>query len=175
MTGNSHWVFESQDRSGEGGAPMQNLTDKRFFWLALYAQPGLWVAMAVFAVLKLDNLIWLSLIGRSSSTLGSYRSPPFFPCSFNVSWQERAGSLAITSHPPSATPDFSPPAHPLQEPPIKTNTNDSPTHYFSNRTPSHHHQHHCLLALRPLQPCRQPGLQRHVLRRAGADLGRGDV
>jgi hypothetical protein len=26
-TGNSHWVFESQDRSGEGG---QNATDKRY-------------------------------------------------------------------------------------------------------------------------------------------------
>lgn len=28
-TGDSHWVFESQDRSGEGG---QNATDKRYVW-----------------------------------------------------------------------------------------------------------------------------------------------
>ncbi len=29
-TGDSHWVFESQDRSGEGGGPVQNATDKRY-------------------------------------------------------------------------------------------------------------------------------------------------
>ncbi len=29
-TGDSHWVFESQDRSGEGGGPLQNATDKRY-------------------------------------------------------------------------------------------------------------------------------------------------
>ncbi|KAL2041417.1 hypothetical protein N7G274_005799 [Stereocaulon virgatum] len=57
-TGNSHWVFESQDRSGEGG---QNATDKRFFWLALYAQPALWVGLAIFAIVKFE-FIWLSLV-----------------------------------------------------------------------------------------------------------------
>lgn len=29
-TGASHWVFESQDRSGDGGGPVQNATDKRY-------------------------------------------------------------------------------------------------------------------------------------------------
>ncbi|KAL8826522.1 MAG: hypothetical protein Q9191_003746, partial [Dirinaria sp. TL-2023a] len=50
-SGDSHWVFESQDRSGEGTdehgqtRPSQNMTDKRFFWLALYCQPGLWIVL----------------------------------------------------------------------------------------------------------------------------------
>ncbi|CAF9934555.1 MAG: Golgi apparatus membrane protein tvp23 [Alectoria fallacina] len=29
-TGDSHWVFESQDRSGDSGGPVQNATDKRY-------------------------------------------------------------------------------------------------------------------------------------------------
>ncbi len=37
----------------------------RFFWLALYAQPGLWVALALIAVLKLE-FKWLSLVGTSN-------------------------------------------------------------------------------------------------------------
>ncbi|KAL8676365.1 MAG: hypothetical protein Q9186_007108 [Xanthomendoza sp. 1 TL-2023] len=63
-SGDSHWVFESQDRSGsaESGAPSQNATDKRFFWLALYAQPALWVVLAIVSVVRLLNPIWLSLI-----------------------------------------------------------------------------------------------------------------
>ncbi|KAL8652862.1 MAG: hypothetical protein Q9210_002443 [Variospora velana] len=63
-SGDSHWVFESQDRSGsvESGAPSQNATDRRFFWLALYAQPALWLALAVVSVVRLLNPIWLSLI-----------------------------------------------------------------------------------------------------------------
>ena len=73
-------MFESQDRSGEGDAPKQNATDKRFFWLSLYAQPGLWVALAVVAILKMESLVWLSLIGelrvsslgRKVSSLGSW-------------------------------------------------------------------------------------------------------
>lgn len=65
-SGDSHWVFESQDRSGsvEAGAPSQNATDKRFFWLALYAQPAWWVVLAIVSVVRLLNPIWLSLIGE---------------------------------------------------------------------------------------------------------------
>ena len=29
-SGDSHWVFESQDRSGDSGGPVQNATDKRY-------------------------------------------------------------------------------------------------------------------------------------------------
>jgi hypothetical protein len=70
-TGDAHWVFESQDRGANGSAP-QNLTDKRFFWLALYAQPGLWIGLAIFAVVRLENPIWLSLVG------GLPPRPPLF-------------------------------------------------------------------------------------------------
>ncbi|KAL8741140.1 MAG: hypothetical protein Q9190_006223 [Brigantiaea leucoxantha] len=67
-TGDSHWVFESQDRSSpeaaSSGQQQQNATDKRFFWLALYAQPALWVALAVVSVVRLQNPIWLSLVGQ---------------------------------------------------------------------------------------------------------------
>ena len=98
-------MFESQDRSGEGGGPVQNATDKRyvesmgcageewssvygidwgrlngrvgltcvrdrFFWLALYAQPGLWVGLAIFALVRLESPIWLSLNGRGTLFYG---------------------------------------------------------------------------------------------------------
>lgn len=35
----------------------------RFFWFALYAQPGLWVGLAIFALVRLESPIWLSLNG----------------------------------------------------------------------------------------------------------------
>ena len=40
-----------------------NKTDSRFFWLALYVQPALWIGLAVVAVLRL-RLVWLSVIGE---------------------------------------------------------------------------------------------------------------
>ena len=40
------------------------MTDKRFFWLALYAQPALWVVLGVLAILRFGNPIWLILIGE---------------------------------------------------------------------------------------------------------------
>lgn len=36
----------------------------RFFWLALYAQPALWVGLAIFALVRFENAIWLALIGQ---------------------------------------------------------------------------------------------------------------
>lgn len=67
--------------NGEG----QNATDRRFFWLALYAQPGLWVGLAVFAVVRLE-FVWLGLVGmfRVFSLLFSacvvlFLSGPSFP------------------------------------------------------------------------------------------------
>ncbi|KIV89759.1 golgi apparatus membrane protein TVP23 [Exophiala mesophila] len=54
-TGDSHWVFES--------APPEsrevNKTDKRFFWLTMYVAPALWIALAILAIVRLQNLIWL--------------------------------------------------------------------------------------------------------------------
>ena len=42
---------------------MINATDSRFFWLAIYAQPMLWVLLAVVALLSL-KFIWLPLVGE---------------------------------------------------------------------------------------------------------------
>jgi hypothetical protein len=55
-TGDGRWVFESADPESRE----QNATDKRFFWMALYVQPVLWVVLAFFALLK---PIWLTLVG----------------------------------------------------------------------------------------------------------------
>ena len=41
----------------------------RFFWLALYAQPGLWVGLAIFALVRLESPIWLSLNGECALLL----------------------------------------------------------------------------------------------------------
>lgn len=42
----------------------------RFFWLALYVQPALWVGLAVFAIVKFE-FIWLSLVGEYETSLQS--------------------------------------------------------------------------------------------------------
>jgi len=57
QTGESHWVFESSDPS----IKVINATDSRFFWLALYSQPLLWVALAVVAIFSIE-LVWLTLV-----------------------------------------------------------------------------------------------------------------
>lgn len=63
QTGDSHWVFES----AEPESRVINATDKRFFWLALYAQPVSWVALAVVAIVRFE-FIWLTLVGKFDST-----------------------------------------------------------------------------------------------------------
>lgn len=63
--GESRWVFESS----EPGTKVVNATDSRFFWMAMYAQPVVWVLMAVVAVFRFQFL-WLPLVGRL---------PPFLP------------------------------------------------------------------------------------------------
>jgi len=57
QTGDSHWIFESSDPATK----VINATDSRFFWLALYAQPLLWIALAVVAIVSLE-FIWLTLV-----------------------------------------------------------------------------------------------------------------
>lgn len=59
QTGDSRWVFES----AEPGSRDINATDRRFFWLAMYAQPALWIVLAVVACVKL-NFISLTLVGE---------------------------------------------------------------------------------------------------------------
>ncbi|KAF2186914.1 golgi apparatus membrane protein-like protein tvp23 [Zopfia rhizophila CBS 207.26] len=56
-TGDSRWVFESADPETR----QINATDKRFFWIALYAQPVLWILLAVVALASLE-FIWLTLV-----------------------------------------------------------------------------------------------------------------
>jgi hypothetical protein len=51
-------VFESADPETR----QINATDKRFFWIALYAQPVLWILLAVVALVSLE-FIWLTLVG----------------------------------------------------------------------------------------------------------------
>ena len=51
-------MFESADPS----VKVVNATDSRFFWWGMYAQPGLWVALAVLAVVRFE-FIWLTLVG----------------------------------------------------------------------------------------------------------------
>ena len=63
-TGESHWVFESSDPN----VRVINATDKRFFWLTLYVTPALWIGLAILAVVRLQNIIWLSLVGKFEST-----------------------------------------------------------------------------------------------------------
>lgn len=60
-TGDGRWVFESLDQ--DTSSRQINATDKRFFWLALYAQPVLWVVLAIVALVSLE-FIWLTLVGE---------------------------------------------------------------------------------------------------------------
>jgi hypothetical protein len=64
QTGDTHWVFESADPETRN----INATDRRFFWLALYLQPALWLAMGIVAIVKIISFInftpiWLTLVG----------------------------------------------------------------------------------------------------------------
>ena len=52
-------MFESSDPNTK----VINATDSRFFWIALYAQPALWILLAVLAIIRLE-FIWLTLVGR---------------------------------------------------------------------------------------------------------------
>ncbi|KAG9242402.1 golgi apparatus membrane protein-like protein tvp23 [Calycina marina] len=57
QSGDSHWVFESSDPATK----VINATDSRFFWMALYSQPLLWVGLAVIAIFRFE-FIWLTLV-----------------------------------------------------------------------------------------------------------------
>ena len=61
-------MFESRDTQtisgGGGGGEVQNMTDKRFFWLGMYVAPALWVALAVLALVRLQSLIWVVTNGE---------------------------------------------------------------------------------------------------------------
>ncbi|KAL9018921.1 MAG: hypothetical protein Q9185_003755 [Variospora sp. 1 TL-2023] len=95
-SGDSHWVFESQDRSGsvESGAPSQNATDRRFFWLALYAQPALWLALAVVSVITNGYIPVIALILTITNTLAFSRCDKFSQASSLASSAMYSGGMA---------------------------------------------------------------------------------
>lgn len=72
-TGDSHWVFESSDPNTR----TINATDKRFFWLSMYATPALWIGLAILAIVRLNNVIWLSLVGKLRCRNGTTRAYRF--------------------------------------------------------------------------------------------------
>jgi len=59
-SGESKWVCESS----EPGTKVINPTDSRFFWLAMYVQPVIWIIMAIVAIFRFQFL-WLPLVGES--------------------------------------------------------------------------------------------------------------
>lgn len=65
-------MFESSDPSTRTIAA----TDKRFFWLSLYAAPALWVGLAVLAIIRLSSVIWLSLVGEFFMPPHAYTKGP---------------------------------------------------------------------------------------------------
>jgi len=62
QTGESHWVFESSDPATK----VINATDSRFFWIALYSQPLLWIGLAFVAIFRFEP-IWLTLVAIALS------------------------------------------------------------------------------------------------------------
>lgn len=94
QTGDSHWVFESS----EPGTKTINPTDSRFFWLAMYLQPVLWIALAVLAVVRL-MFIWLPLVAIAlvltiTNTLAFSRCDKFSQASNMAGSALYSGNLA---------------------------------------------------------------------------------
>jgi len=102
QSGETHWVFESADPDSRS----QNATDKRFFWLALYAQPGLWILMGVVAIIKIITLsdltpLWLTLVAIAlaltlTNTIAFSRCDKFSQASSIASRALNSGGLAGT-------------------------------------------------------------------------------
>lgn len=102
QTGDSQWVFESSEPGSKDITP----TDSRFFWLALYIQPMLWVLMFILALVQLQFL-WLPLVSTSTLSLSSF--PRFVkrqlsPCSEKsvIFYVHAKLTKPLTSHRPRA-------------------------------------------------------------------------
>ncbi|KAK7943478.1 Golgi apparatus membrane protein TVP23 [Apiospora hydei] len=94
QSGDSHWVFESSDPATK----TINATDSRFFWLAMYAQPVLWIALAILALVRL-KFIWLPLVAIAlvltvTNTLAFSRCDKFSQASNMAGSALYGGSLA---------------------------------------------------------------------------------
>ncbi|KAI6348476.1 Golgi apparatus membrane protein tvp23 [Pyricularia grisea] len=92
QSGDSHWVFESS----EPGTKTINPTDSRFFWLAIYAQPLLWIGLAVLALVRL-KFIWLPLVAIAL-VLTITNSLAFSRCDKFSQASNLAGSAFSTSN-----------------------------------------------------------------------------
>ncbi|RYO82783.1 hypothetical protein DL766_009638 [Monosporascus sp. MC13-8B] len=91
-SGDSHWVFESS----EPGTKTINPTDSRFFWLAIYCQPVLWVALAILAIVRL-KFMWLPLVAIAL-TLTITNSLAFSRCDKFSQASNLAGSALYSSN-----------------------------------------------------------------------------
>ena len=49
--------------SSEPGSRDENKTDKRFFWLSLYATPAIWVVFGILAMVRVSP-IWIVEVGK---------------------------------------------------------------------------------------------------------------
>ncbi len=67
-TGDSTWVFESPPDGRQA-----NGTDRRFFWMAMYAVPVCWVALAVLALVRLQKVIWIVTNGEYAEAMARNR------------------------------------------------------------------------------------------------------
>ncbi|KAK4162076.1 hypothetical protein QBC43DRAFT_322278 [Cladorrhinum sp. PSN259] len=93
-TGDSHWVFESS----EPGTKVINATDSRFFWIAIYAQPLFWIALAIVAIFSF-KFIWLPLVAIAlvltiTNTLAFSRCDKFSQASNIAGSAFNGGNLA---------------------------------------------------------------------------------
>ncbi|KAK4226923.1 hypothetical protein QBC38DRAFT_479107 [Podospora fimiseda] len=93
-TGDSHWVFESS----EPGTKVINPTDSRFFWIAIYAQPLFWIALAIVAIFSF-KFIWLPLVAIAlvltiTNTLAFSRCDKFSQASNLAGSAFNGGNLA---------------------------------------------------------------------------------
>ncbi|USW54084.1 Putative golgi apparatus membrane protein TVP23 [Septoria linicola] len=98
QSGDSHWVFESAPQANEPGGRIVSATDKRFFWLALYAQPAFWIALAIYAFVTF-KFVWLTLVVIAlvltiTNTLAFSRCDKFSQASGLVETSLFTGSLA---------------------------------------------------------------------------------
>lgn len=95
-SGDSHWVFESAPQPNEPGGKVVSATDKRFFWLALYAQPGLWVALAIVAIVRFE-FIWLTLVGKWKSwDMSHLRGGRMLICAQSLLLSSRSQTLLLS-------------------------------------------------------------------------------
>lgn len=120
-----------------------NATDKRFFWLALYAQPIAWAAMAIISIVRL-HFVWLILVG--TSCIPSSTQPP------TINHKLPQSTIPPSSAPIPSRPIHMPQYRNLAIPLEVTNILKTELTNHSNRPSPNSNKHRRLLALRQIQP-----------------------